>query len=227
MGCGQTISYMKLRRTSYKDGNQLSRNFWLFYLVSVPVVTLSDDVHPPPFVYATATLLGLHVHRGFLSKTLRGVPQKVVITFGPFYPKFCIGSFCSNSSRWSDFEKKCKIIILSTRTSHKKWLGRGKVTKRWWWSYKSNDTYLNHCLISFVYLIRDIFVNQKKAYSSRRKYKVEKKKLLLDTGRKRKNDSGKPSIIIEKLTADCEVISVEGPCWELKFLVLVPQLKSS
>ena len=120
--------------------------------------------------------LALHVHRGFLSKTLRGVPQKVVITFGPLYPKFCIGSFCSNSSRWSDFEKKCKIIILSTRTSHKKWLGRGKVTKRWWWSYKSNDTYLNHCLITFVYLIRDIFVNQKKAYSSRRKYQSGKKK---------------------------------------------------
>ena len=130
----------------------------------------------PRFAYATATLLALHVHRGFLSKTLRGVPQKVVITFGPLYPKFCIGSFCSNSSRWSDFEKKCKIIILSTRTSHKKWLGRGKVTKQWWWSYKSNDTYLNHCLITFVYLIRDIFVNQKKAYSSRRKYQSGKKK---------------------------------------------------
>ena len=28
-----------------------------------------------------------------------------------------------------------------------------------------NDTYLNHCLITFVYLIRDIFVNQKKAYT--------------------------------------------------------------
>ena len=44
------------------------------------------------------------------------------------------------------------------------------------------------------------------------------------------NDSGKPSIIIQNPTANCvSVISVEVPCWEslLKFLVLVPLIKSS